>query len=204
MPATARVASSRTGVLEAAPQIWVFSSRLGFMALVQRTVQQSSKRPTTGKPKIVVQQLTIAHASPGDAFQAIDPIWRFHAQIQDEPNSLVRRLQAYAKGDKVEFDDVEIALGHSSAFRRRVLAACRAIPRGETRTYGELALAAGAPRAARAVGTTMSSNRVAIIVPCHRVVRSGGKLGGYSAPTGTTLKSRLLDLEKPRSRRAPR
>jgi methylated-DNA-[protein]-cysteine S-methyltransferase len=166
-------------------------------------VQQSSQPRKTGKPKIIVRQLTIAHASPADALQAVDPTWRFHAQIQDEPNSLVKRLQAYAKGEAVEFDDVEVALDRASAFRRRVLAACRAIPRGETRSYGELALAAGAPRAARAVGTTMASNRVSIIVPCHRVVCSGGKLGGYSARTGPTLKSRLLELEKPRHRRAP-
>ena len=200
MPATARRGSPRQTVVEAAPQIWVFSTRLGFMALVQQTTETRK----AGKPKIIVRQLSVAHASPHDALQAIDPTWRFYAQVQDEPNSLVKRLQAYAEGAKVNFDDVEVALDHASAFRRRVLAACRAIPRGETRTYGELALAAGAPRAARAVGTTMASNRVAIIVPCHRVVRAGGHLGGYSAPNGPTLKCRLLELEKARVSRPVR
>jgi len=179
-----------------AARIWIFSSPLGFMALVeQEAEQQEAGRTGIAQHRIIVRQLTIAHASPSDALRAVEPGWRFHATVQDEPNSLVERLQAYAEGADVEFDDVELALDSGSLFRRRVLAACRAIPRGQTRTYGELALAAGAPRAARAVGTAMASNRVAIIVPCHRVVRSGGQLGGYSAPTGRTLKRRLLELE---------
>jgi methylated-DNA-[protein]-cysteine S-methyltransferase len=197
MPATARRTSPRRTVVEAAPQIWVFSTKLGFMALVQQT----SEKRKTGKPKFIVQQLSVAHTSPHEALQAIDPIWRFHAQVQDEPNSLVKRLQAYAAGAKVDFDDVEVAIDRVSAFRRRVLAACRAIPHGETRTYGEIALAAGAPRAARAVGTTMASVRVSIIIPCHRVVSAGGKLGGYCSPT---LKRRLLELEKTRVSRPTR
>jgi len=176
-----------------APEIWIFSSRLGFMALVQHVTAQ---RRGTVRQMTTVRQLTIAHPTPADALRAVEPAWRLQANVHDEPNWLVERLQAYAEGADVDFDDVVVALDSMSHFRRRVLAACRAIPRGETRTYGELAFAAGVPRAARAVGTTMASNRVAIIVPCHRVVRSGGQLGGYSAPTGSTLKARLLELEK--------
>ena len=179
---------------ESTPQIRIFSSSLGFMALVQHVTAQQRG---TVRQLTTIRQLTIAHPTPADALRAVEPAWRLQANVHDEPNWLVERLQAYAEGADVEFDDVLVALDSMSHFRRRVLAACRAIPRGETRTYGELALAAGVPRAARAVGTTMASNRVAIIVPCHRVVRSGGQLGGYSAPTGSSLKARLLDLEKP-------
>lgn len=173
---------------ESSPQIWIFPSSLGFMALVQQR----------NRAEFVVRQLTIGHKSPADALRAVEPAWRFPDNVCDKPHGLAERLQAYAEGADVEFDDVRVAFDGASQFRRRVLAACRDIPRGETRTYGELALAAGTPRAARAVGTTMSTNRVAIIVPCHRVVRSGGQLGGYTAPTGSTLKRRLLELEKDR------
>jgi len=62
-------------------------------------------------------------------------------------------------------------------------------------TYGQLATRAGSPRSARAVGNVMASNRVPLIIPCHRVVAAGGALGGFSAPHGTRLKRRLLKLE---------
>ena len=77
----------------------------------------------------------------------------------------------------------------------QVVRACRKIGRGRTRTYGELAAAAGSPGASRAVGSVMAKNRFPIIVPCHRVVGAGGSLGGFSAPTGLNLKERMLALE---------
>jgi methylated-DNA-[protein]-cysteine S-methyltransferase len=67
---------------------------------------------------------------------------------------------------------------------------------GQTSTYGELALRVGHPRAARAVGTVMATNRFPILIPCHRVLASGGKLGGYSSHAGTNLKQILLDMER--------
>ena len=72
---------------------------------------------------------------------------------------------------------------------------CRLIPYGQVLTYGELAERAGSPRAARAVGNVMRTNRFPLIVPCHRVVGAAGALGGYSAPTGLKMKRRLLRLE---------
>lgn len=109
--------------------------------------------------------------------------------------SVLERLVRYAEGEPVELDDVPTAVGHLSAFQRRVVQACRAIPRGERRTYGQLAAAAGSPGAARAVGGVMAGNRVPLVVPCHRVVGVGGKLGGFSAPQGLRMKRRLLELE---------
>ncbi|MEX1224432.1 MAG: MGMT family protein, partial [Pirellulales bacterium] len=73
--------------------------------------------------------------------------------------------------------------------------ACRRIPIGQTMSYAELAAVAGSPGAARAVGNIMAGNRVPIIVPCHRVVGSGGSLGGYSSSGGLRTKRRLLSLE---------
>jgi methylated-DNA-[protein]-cysteine S-methyltransferase len=80
-------------------------------------------------------------------------------------------------------------------FDQSVVRACRRIPYGETLSYGELAKRAGHAGAARGVGRTMATNRFPIIVPCHRVVAAGGRIGGYSAPQGLTMKRRLLALE---------
>jgi len=80
-----------------------------------------------------------------------------------------------------------------SNFRSRVEAAVRSIPKGETRTYGEVAHAAGYPRAARAVGMVMASNQDKT-VPCHRVIRADGKLGGYNSINGPS-KEKLLREE---------
>jgi methylated-DNA-[protein]-cysteine S-methyltransferase len=105
------------------------------------------------------------------------------------------RVVRYSDGEPVTLDDLPVALDHLSPFQRRVAAACRAIPRGRTRTYGELAVKAGAPGAARAVGQVMAGNRTPLIVPCHRVVAAGGGLGGFSAPQGLALKRQLLAME---------
>jgi AraC family transcriptional regulator of adaptative response/methylated-DNA-[protein]-cysteine methyltransferase len=82
---------------------------------------------------------------------------------------------------------------HATAFRRRVWEALRRIPFGETRSYGQIAAAVGAPAAARAVGTACATNPVAVVVPCHRVVASDGSLGGYAY--GLARKRQLLDAE---------
>ncbi|HEX5470941.1 MAG TPA: methylated-DNA--[protein]-cysteine S-methyltransferase [Lacipirellulaceae bacterium] len=109
--------------------------------------------------------------------------------------SVVARLQLFARGDKVDFSDVPLSVDHLTTFGRRVIAACRRIPWGETRTYGELAGECGSPCAARAVGSVMAKNRYPLIVPCHRVLAAGGDLGGYSAPEGLMMKRRLLVME---------
>jgi methylated-DNA-[protein]-cysteine S-methyltransferase len=95
----------------------------------------------------------------------------------------------------VDFDGCCIVFPRRTAFQTKVLDETRKIAFGETATYGELADRVGSPRAARAVGTVMASNRVPIIIPCHRVIASGGKLGGFSAPQGVDLKSRMLAFE---------
>ncbi|MBI3707329.1 MAG: MGMT family protein, partial [Proteobacteria bacterium] len=80
-------------------------------------------------------------------------------------------------------------------FHRRVYAAARSIGWGHTASYGELARQAGSLGAARAVGHALSRNPIAIIIPCHRILASGGKIGGFSAHGGTFAKVRLLSLE---------
>jgi len=88
-----------------------------------------------------------------------------------------------------------VDLERAGPFEKEVLAALRRIPAGEVRTYGEIARAVGQPGAARAVGAACARNPVPLLIPCHRVVRSDGGLGGYSLTGGVGLKRRLLDAE---------
>jgi AraC family transcriptional regulator of adaptative response/methylated-DNA-[protein]-cysteine methyltransferase len=88
-----------------------------------------------------------------------------------------------------------------TVFQRRVWDALRRIPRGETRTYREIAQAVGAPDAVRAVGSACGANPVALVVPCHRAVRTDGGLGGYA--WGLARKKKLLVIEKKSSKSKP-
>jgi len=106
----------------------------------------------------------------------------------------VRMLEVFLGGKEVDFSAADLDLDGIEGFIRRTLTACRQIPRGRVVTYGGLAAALGAPRAARAVGNAMASNPFALIIPCHRVVRSGGHLGGFGGG-GAAMKRRLLERE---------
>lgn len=114
---------------------------------------------------------------------------------EDLAADVLDHLVRYAAGEPVDFSDIPVASDHLSPFQRRVVRACRAIGRGQTRTYGQLAAVAGSPGAARAVGQVMATNRVPLVVPCHRVVGASGSLGGFSAPQGIAMKRRLLMME---------
>jgi O-6-methylguanine DNA methyltransferase len=106
------------------------------------------------------------------------------------------RITAYFEGAYVNFDkDIPILLDGFTHFARSVLTACRHIRFGRTISYGQLAAKAGSPKAARAIGGVMAKNPLPLIIPCHRVVRSDGKIGGFSAAGGVKLKKRMLELE---------
>jgi methylated-DNA-[protein]-cysteine S-methyltransferase len=108
---------------------------------------------------------------------------------------LVGRLQEHITGVCHDFLDVAIEPGPRSEFGLRVIQECRQIVPGKTLTYGELAAKAGSPGAARAVGNLMARNRIPLVVPCHRVVGSGGSLCGYSGCGGIETKRALLEIE---------
>lgn len=111
-------------------------------------------------------------------------------------SDVVEKIAAYLAGESFGLDDIRYHEPEQlTAFQAKVRQIVAAIPYGESRTYGEVAELAGRPRAARAVGTVMSSNHVPLLMPCHRVVPAGGKLGGFTGPGGVDLKRRLLDLE---------
>jgi methylated-DNA-[protein]-cysteine S-methyltransferase len=103
-----------------------------------------------------------------------------------------RQLDLYFEGRLREFD-LALDWQLSNGFRRRALRAIDRIPYGKTRSYTEIARSAGNERAVRAAGTACGSNPLPIVVPCHRVLRSGGGLGGYGG--GLPMKEALLKLE---------
>jgi len=115
---------------------------------------------------------------------------------------LQERIVAYFEGEAVDFSvDPPADLDHASLFGQKVMRACRSIPYGRTMTYSDLAGQVGSPVAARAVGGVMASNPIPLIIPCHRVLRTDGGLGGFSAPGGTATKQRMLEHEQARSYR---
>jgi methylated-DNA-[protein]-cysteine S-methyltransferase len=115
------------------------------------------------------------------------------------PPSIVATIAAvrlYFEGRPTDFSDATLDLGGQDVLFRKIYAAARQIPWGETTTYGALAKAIGTgPEAARDVGQAMAKNPVPLIIPCHRVLAAGNKPGGFSAPGGAASKLRMLALE---------
>ena len=110
-------------------------------------------------------------------------------------NALVLSVKSHMKGDAQSFADVPLVIDGDSEFTHAVYRAAQQIPAGSVLTYGELAAVMGKPGASRAVGTALGKNPIPLLVPCHRIVAAGGKLGGFSAPGGLDVKSALLDCE---------
>jgi methylated-DNA-[protein]-cysteine S-methyltransferase len=107
----------------------------------------------------------------------------------------VERVTRLLAGEAPDLSGIPLDLSAAEPFERRVYEAACAIPRGEVRTYGEIAATLGTPGAARAVGAALGRNPIPIIVPCHRILAAQGKSGGFSAPGGTTTKFRILAIE---------
>ncbi len=104
-------------------------------------------------------------------------------------------LLRYFQGECVDFTDTPVFLDVMTPFRQNVLNATRLLKYGEISTYGQIACECASPHAARAVGGALASNPVPIVIPCHRVVASAGRLTGFSAPGGENTKMALLKME---------
>ncbi|PSH65550.1 cysteine methyltransferase [Phyllobacterium brassicacearum] len=108
----------------------------------------------------------------------------------------VAAAKRYFEGEETDFSGLGLDLGEQDEFFGKVYAAVRRLGWGHTTTYGALAKELGAgPEAARDVGQAMARNPVPLIIPCHRVLAAGGRVGGFSAPGGSTAKMRMLELE---------
>ena len=109
--------------------------------------------------------------------------------------TLADAISRYFEGSRVSFKDVQVALPGFSGFARMVLEWLYMVEWGTTVTYKDIASSVGHPGAARAIGLIMSKNPIPLIIPCHRVIRSDGGLGGFSGPGGVKMKKKMLALE---------
>ena len=127
-------------------------------------------------------------AKAGSAGAALPP---------SEIASLVGDIARYLLGERIDFSTAAVDLSTVDEFRRSLYQALRSVGFGNTTTYGALAKHLGleGPEAARDVGAAMGKNPMPVVIPCHRVLAAGGKLGGFSAPGGVTTKQKLLALE---------
>ena len=139
---------------------------------------------------------------PASSAEATDRLvrQRVPGAVPGTPPAEVARVIAAARryfaGETVDFSDVPLDLGGQSAFFQQIYAALRRVGWGQTTTYGSLAKELGAgPEAARDVGEAMARNPVPLIIPCHRCLAAGGRVGGFSAPGGAASKVRMLALE---------
>ena len=106
----------------------------------------------------------------------------------------IAEVRRYMTGERVDFYATAVDLAGVAAFQRQLYEVLRSVGWGQTTTYGELARRLGLPDA-RDVGQAMGKNPVPVIIPCHRVLAAGNRIGGFSAPGGTFTKERLLALE---------
>ena len=109
---------------------------------------------------------------------------------------LVKAARNYFNGERTDFAGARLDLGQQEPLFERIYALVRKLGWGETTTYGAIAKALGeGPEVARDVGQAMARNPIPLIVPCHRVLAAGGKIGGFSAPGGSNAKARMLAME---------
>lgn len=123
----------------------------------------------------------------------LDPLARTERDEQALA-SVMEQFREYFSGERARFD-VPLDMSQMRPFQRRVLRAALQIPAGTVWTYAQVAQAIGKPRATRAVGSALGSNPMPIVIPCHRVIGSDGKLHGYGAGEGLPTKQWLLSLE---------
>ncbi len=124
------------------------------------------------------------------------------ATAGDPPAAVAQTIELvrhYLNGERINFSQVAVDLAQVDALNRPIYHALRAVGWGETTTYGELARRAGSPASAQTVGQAMARNPVPVIIPCHRVLASGKRIGGFSAYGGVFTKELLLALEGTRS-----
>jgi methylated-DNA-[protein]-cysteine S-methyltransferase len=158
----------------------VFHTKLGWMGVV---------RGEKGLKKVIL---------PSALFEDVEAeiTGQFPDSVRDDTalQPLTKRLEAYYRGKRFS-QDISLDWSGSTSFSIAVWRGAQSIPWGEVRTYQWLSLYLDKPRSFRAVGGALGRNPFPIIVPCHRVIRGDGTLGGFSAPTGIRLKRKMLELE---------
>jgi methylated-DNA-[protein]-cysteine S-methyltransferase len=138
---------------------------------------------------------TLPKPSRGEALAALVSAGVTSLGVEDDAafSGLPGMIRAYFRGEPVDFSGIPLYTSGLAPFHRSVVLALQRIPHGTLVTYGELARTAGSPGAARAVGNVTARNTTPIVVPCHRVIAAGGRIGGFSS--GLEWKRELLKLE---------
>ena len=146
-----------------------------------------------------LRRIVLPHYSPQDLRDLL--AWEHPgATVDDEAFAeLAAECRAYFNGEPVAFGTVQCDLSTVGPFARKILTSCRQIAYGQTRTYSQLATMAGEQGKARATAQALGRNPLPLVIPCHRVVAAGGRLGGFSAPGGVQIKRKMIELETPRS-----
>lgn len=173
----------------AAPSSFIFETSLGFFGICWNAAGLT--RLVLPEPDAAAALRRLAGRSGGET-----PALANEADLPPGVASTVDAIRRYAAGETVDFSEVEIDLAAIDDFRAAIYAAARALPQGVAVTYGELAQRAGYPGMARETGVALGRNPVPLVIPCHRIVAAGGKLGGFSAPGGSATKARLLAHER--------
>ena len=158
----------------------VFATAMGWVAIL---VSGAGLRAVTLQP------------SPQEALERLGPE---AGRAVHDPTGILEQcwaIQRYFEGDANALDMLKLDLEDAPPFFKAAWEATRSIPAGETRTYSWLAQEAGRPRAFRAAGQAMARNRLALVIPCHRVIGSHGGLHGYGMG-GLEVKAKLLDMER--------
>lgn len=161
----------------------VFETALGWMGVAWRT-SGITRLCTQQSAREAIEKRLSRHGAAVEA-DALPPAIA----------TVIDLLKRYAAGETIDFSGVEVDLSDVDAFRLAIYDAARKLQFGETTTYGGLATAAGHPGMAQQTGQALGQNPVPIIVPCHRILAAGGKIGGFSAPGGARTKEILLTLE---------
>jgi len=156
----------------------VYESSIGYISIVMK------------KGKVVSLDVT-----DKGIYEARKMVLSLHPDATESmtPFKTIRTLlDRYLQGREVDFD-VEVDISHLGMFTQKVLTELRRVPWGDVKTYGWLAKKIGKTGAARAVGQALKRNPIPIIIPCHRIIRDDGTIGGFSM--GVNIKERLLVLE---------
>ena len=168
----------------APPSFTVFKTAIGWCGMVMK-----------GRN---VKRLFIGHSRQHQIKRHIKEAFRDAMEVHPSRRmrAIIKRLERYCSGKNVALGSVPVDWSSLTAFHKKVLKAAAQIPYGSVDTYSGLARKIDSPKSARAVGNALAKNPFPLIVPCHRIIRGDGRMGGFSAAGGVRLKRRLLKMER--------
>ncbi|WP_269930551.1 methylated-DNA--[protein]-cysteine S-methyltransferase [Aminobacter sp. HY435] len=177
-----------SGVSFPRPGHAVFGTALGYMALAW-SGRGLTRVCLPEKTQAAAERRLLRLAGEPDAERA------GAADAPDWIATLIGDIRRYAEGVDVDFSSVPVDLAGVDRFRLDIYAAARRLGYGETTTYGGLAESSGHKGMFRETGAALGANPVPLVVPCHRILAAGGKIGGFSATGGSATKEKMLELE---------